>query len=82
MWREIVAQTHKPQTFAQHTSSSYVEPWPPPAAAANSNISDPTTLTLPTSQSLIDYTIGYKEMQQLSTIEGYLQRYGQARFGG
>jgi len=55
---------------------------PPPAAAANSNISDPTTPTLPTSRSLIDYAIGYKEMQQLLTMEGYLQSYGQARFGG
>jgi len=52
------------------------------AAAANSNISGPTAPTLPTAWSLIDYAIGYKDMQQLSTMEQYLQSYGQARYGG
>jgi hypothetical protein len=52
------------------------------AAAANSNISKPKAPILPTAWSLIDYAIGYKEMQQFLTKEGYSQSYGQARFGG
>ena len=51
------------------------------AAAANSIISDPTLPTLPTAWSLIDYAIGYKEIQQLSNMEGYSQSFGQARVG-
>jgi len=62
----------------QHNTSS----WTMAAAAASSNISGPTAPTLPTAWSLIDYAIGYKDMQQLSTMEQYLQSYGQARFGG
>jgi len=41
------------------------------ASAANSIISDPTVPTLPTAWSLIDYAVGYKEMQQLSKMDGY-----------
>ena len=40
------------------------------ASAANSIISDPTVPTLPTAWSLIDYAVGYKEMQQLSKMDG------------
>ena len=50
------------------------------AAAANSIISSPTLPTLPTAWSLIEYAIGYKEMQQLSKMEGYSQSFGQAKF--
>jgi hypothetical protein len=56
--------------------SSIVEPWPP----LNSIISSPTLPTLPTAWSLIEYAIGYKEMQQLSKMEGYSQSFGQAKF--
>jgi hypothetical protein len=52
------------------------------AAATNSIISNPTLPTLPTAWSLIDYEIGYKQMQQLSEMEGYSQSSGQARVGG
>jgi len=41
------------------------------ASAANSIISDPTLPTLPTAWSLIDYAVGYKEMHQLSKMDGY-----------
>lgn len=41
------------------------------ASAANSIISNPTVPTLPTAWSLIDYAVGYKEMQQLSKMDGY-----------
>ena len=50
------------------------------AATANSIISSPTLPTLPTAWSLIEYAIGYKEMQQLSKMEGYSQSFGQAKF--
>ena len=40
------------------------------ASAANGIISDPTLPTLPTAWSLIDYAVGYKEMQQLSKMDG------------
>ena len=73
---------HTTHIIVERRTSNHGRRRRPPAAAANSNISDPTTPTLPTSRSLIDYAIGYKEMRQLSTIEGYLQSYGQARFGG
>jgi len=53
--------------FAQ-TSSSLRQTM---AAAANSIISDPTLPTLPTAWSLIDYAVGYKEMHQLSKMDGY-----------
>jgi hypothetical protein len=52
------------------------------AAATISIISDPTAPILPTAWLLIDYAIGYKDMQRLLTMEGYSQSYGQARFGG
>jgi len=50
------------------------------AAAANSIISNSALCTLPTAWSVIDYTIGYKKMQQLSKMEGYSQSFGQAKF--
>ena len=50
------------------------------AAAANSIISSPTLPTLPTAWSLIEYAIGYKDMQHLSKMEGYSQSFGQAKF--
>jgi len=84
-WREVaqtnnLRTTHNTHIDTHHRRTSNHGRRRPPAA--NSNISDPTTPTLPTSRLLIDYAIGYKEMQQLSTMEGYLQSYGQARFGG
>jgi hypothetical protein len=51
------------------------------AAATNSIISDPTLPTLPNAWSLIDYAVGYKEMQQLSKMGGYSQSFGQAKVG-
>jgi len=77
-----------PQQRTTHNTTHHRGPWPSQhrqtmaAAAASSNISGPTAPTLPTAWSLIDYAIGYKDMQQLSTMEQYLQSYGQARFGG
>jgi hypothetical protein len=51
-----------------HNTQQIVKPWPSPhrrtiAAAASSNISNPTAPILPTPWSLIDYAIGYKEMR-------------------
>ncbi len=65
--RTTVTTTHNHPTFAQHI----VEPWPPPPIAIS------PAQQLPPFQML-----GRKEMQQLSTMVGYSQSYGQARFGG
>jgi hypothetical protein len=51
-------------------------------AAADSDISDPTTSTLPPAWYLIIDLTGYTDMQQLTLMSGYSQSYGLARFGG
>jgi hypothetical protein len=76
---------HNVSHHAQHTTHhgtlpNIVDRWTT-AATANSIISDPPLPTLPTAWSLIDYAIGYKEIQQLSKMEGYSQSFGQARVG-
>ena len=69
---------NSPWHFICPTSSSLRQTM---ADAANSIISDPTLPTLPTAWSLIDCAVGYKEMQQLSKMEGYSQSFGQVRVG-
>jgi len=48
------------------------------AADSNSNISDPTTPTLPPARHLIIDLTGYMDMQQLTSMGGYSQSYGLA----
>jgi hypothetical protein len=42
-----------------HNITTSLEPWLPPAAAADSNISNPTTPIPAHAWSLLDYNIGY-----------------------
>ncbi len=81
-------RSSSPRTTTQHTTPKRydmildhnIEPWSPPAA--DSNISDPITSFLPPAYYLIIDRTGYMDMQQLTSMDGYLQSYGLVRFGG